>query len=149
MRTKLERLNIKLQKLEEQERVKSQKFLEKELRNLVELFPDMRVRYEFKGEDYFVEITPGEIYFKKDAYQKWDMDMWDRFEDRFSTLGLCIISDTDDLVKIENVDFTLCGKKYASDHNLACDESRGFNWSKALEGIFDRHKQRKRKHEYT
>jgi hypothetical protein len=139
---------MKRLKLEESERAKSQKFMERELKSLVEQFPEIRVRCEFSeaAGAWFVEITPGEICFQKDEYQKWDMDVYDRFDDRFLTLGLCIISDTDDLVKIENVDFTVYGKKYAADHNLVCDEDK--NWfAEALEGIFDRHKQRKRKHE--
>ncbi|MDR1341312.1 MAG: hypothetical protein LBK58_14860 [Prevotellaceae bacterium] len=93
MKTKLERLNIKLRKLKEQERVKSQKFLEKGFKNLVEQFPDMRVRYEYHDNVYYIEITPGEIYFQKDEYQKWNMDMSDRFDMQFPTQALCIISE--------------------------------------------------------
>jgi hypothetical protein len=119
--------------------------MERELKSFVKQFPEFRVRYEHSEDDYFVEITPGKIYFQSDDYMQWGCDICDRFDDRFPGQGLCFISEND-LFSLEKIDFTVYGKKYAADHNLVCDEDK--NWfAEALEGIFDRHKQRKRKHE--
>ncbi|MDR1170369.1 MAG: hypothetical protein LBK97_06000 [Prevotellaceae bacterium] len=109
MKTKLQKLNTKIQKLKERERVKSREFIERELTKLVEQFPEIRVRYEHNDNDYFIEITKGEIYFQNDEYHKWDMNMWNGFVKQFPTQGLCIVSETD-LFPFENVDFTLYGK---------------------------------------
>ncbi|MDR1130613.1 MAG: hypothetical protein LBK96_06495 [Prevotellaceae bacterium] len=97
-------------------KTKSQKFIEKELGKFVNLFPEFRARYELNEntEAYFVEITPGEIFFQNDYYMRWSVYVRDRFLDTFPEEGLCFISENDEF-SLKRIDFAICGEKYVPD----------------------------------
>jgi hypothetical protein len=133
---------------EEREKINSKKFVEKELRKFVKQFPKFRVRYEFDGNLYLIEVSPDEIFFHSENYMKYGADICDRFDRRFSIMEFCFIVEKD-LFPLKKIDFTIYGKEYASEHNLVYDEYKNFNWNrvKGLEKIFETFKERKRKHE--
>jgi hypothetical protein len=91
--------------------MESKEFIEKELRNFIEKFPQSRVRYEFRelANAYFIEVLPREVYSSNAAYTAWESEMWDKFVALYPEEGICFTSEGM-LVEIKNPELTLCGK---------------------------------------
>ena len=93
--------------------MESKEFVEKELRNFIEKFPQSRVRYEFRefANAYFIEVLPREVYSSNAEYMSWESEMWDKFVEHYPEEGICFISDGM-LVEIKNPELTLYGDQY-------------------------------------
>jgi hypothetical protein len=95
-------------------------FILKELKLFIEQFPQVRARYEFREFSgvHFVEIVPCEVYSFNEEYISWEVEMLDKFVELYPEEGICFISD-DAVVCIENAEYALRGKDYASAESKA------------------------------
>lgn len=88
-------------------------FIEKSLHELIELFPQTRVRYEYDvaAQVHSVEVLPNELYASDKDYIVWENELSDRFIALFPDQNLCFISE-DALVSIREVQFELKGASF-------------------------------------
>jgi hypothetical protein len=86
----------------------------RELKALAVKLPNIRARYEYNSDAlvHFVEVVPKEVYYSNEEYISWEIDVINRFIERFPAENICFISD-DSPVIIENAELTLCGESYA------------------------------------
>jgi hypothetical protein len=91
--------------------MKSKNFIEKELKNFTDSFPEFRLRYEYDEDYYCIEISPGNIYFQNTEFLKWGCNLRSKFVNLFPEEGICFISDEDEF-PLEKIDFTVCGERY-------------------------------------
>ena len=92
----------------------AKEYILRELENLVESFPQVRVRYECdqRIDVHFVEVIPNDVYRLNDAYIEWEDEMTTKFIESFPTQNICFISD-DALVGIRDTEYILEGVAFA------------------------------------
>jgi hypothetical protein len=112
------RKHINKERIVETVAMTSKEFIVKELKNLVERFPEVRVRYEFNelANAHFVEVVPYKVYKSNSEYILWESELWDRYVELYPEEGLCFISDNDVLVSIEKAEMRLYGADYFQKH---------------------------------
>lgn len=78
-------------------------FVITKLTELIKLFTNIRVRYEFKKEPivHLIEVYPKEIYQSNEDYISWESKLYDKFTEQYPLENICFISE-DAFVKVEN-----------------------------------------------
>ena len=89
-------------------------FVITKLTELIKLFTNLRVRYEFKKESivHLIEVYPKEVYQSNEDYISWESKLYDKFTEQYPLENICFISE-DAFVKVENPIFVSEGLNYA------------------------------------
>jgi hypothetical protein len=94
-------------------------FIINEIKTLVELFPNVRARYENHqmSNTHFVEVLPNEVYRLNEDFKIWEESVVFTFIEKFPEQNLCFLSD-DDVVKIETKYFEAKGKLFELNYSV-------------------------------
>lgn len=78
-------------------------FVITQLTELIKLFGNIKVRYEFKKEPivHLIEVYPKEVYQSNEDYISWESKLYDKFTEQYPLENICFISE-DAFVKAEN-----------------------------------------------
>jgi hypothetical protein len=92
--------------------MKASEYIIDKSNELVMLFPNIRVRYDFDKEanTHFVEVVPSEIHKGSEEYKNTEEEITIEFIHLFPDEGICFISD-DALVGIDKVDYEAVGEQ--------------------------------------
>lgn len=96
--------------------MESTDFILRELEQLVVLFPNVKVRYEYNdlANVHTVEIVPNDIFYSNNDYMNWERKIVDDFISKYPTENVCFISD-DALVGIEKSSYENQGRYYGEE----------------------------------
>ena len=88
--------------------MKARDFVEKKLRNLIEKFPNISIRYEHcKATDsHLIEILPLHFFNNNEQYMREEWDIEDEFENMYPLEDIVFISEKS-LIEIKKADLTL------------------------------------------
>lgn len=88
-------------------------FIHIKLKELVQLFPTVRARYDYDmlSDTHSVEVVPSNLYYNDDNFNDWQTNVLLKFMSLYGDESLCFISD-DSIVGIEKIDFEVLGSKY-------------------------------------
>lgn len=94
-------------------------FLIERIKELVNLFPDTKARYENHelSNTHFIEVVPNEFYRLNDEYKEWEEKIVFQFIEQFPSQNVCFISD-DAIVGIDNCDYEISGVRYNLQYSL-------------------------------
>jgi len=113
------------------------KFIENKLSELVDKFPQIKVRYEYDEmcSLHTIEVLPKEIYNNNSDYQCWEEYVIFEFIDIYPEHNISFITDGA-LVPIGEIEVF---EANGSEHHLptVCLDTWGFNSDLMLEGLFD------------
>ena len=78
-------------------------FVITQLTELIKLFGNIKVRYEFKKDPivHLIEVYPKEVYQSNEDYISWESKLYDKFTEQYPLENICFISE-DAFVKVEN-----------------------------------------------
>jgi hypothetical protein len=88
-------------------------FIKKSLTDLIELFPEIRVRYEYdsSADVHCIEVIPKQTYYLNENFIDLENNLTDRFIELFPDQNIYFFTD-DSIIGINNVDFELVGSKF-------------------------------------
>ena len=111
--------------------MKSKEFIVEKLKELVSIFPDLKVRYEFDSNTltHKIEINPLELFESNDDYLNAEMNLENDFEDTFPNENIIFISN-DSLTQIHN-------PEYEFGYNISIGEQTYINFHYDISKIFN------------
>ena len=96
--------------------MKSTDYILSKLENLLVLFHNVKVRYEYNdfANIHTIEVVPNEMFYFNEDYKNWEQATIDDFIRNYPTENICFISD-DALVGIVNPSYENRGHYYIED----------------------------------
>lgn len=90
-------------------------FVIKNLEDLANRFPEIRVRYAYDSMAlvHTVEICPSDFYRSNQDYIAWENTMFEKFVDSFPQENICFVSE-DAIVGVENAEYEKIGERFNS-----------------------------------
>jgi hypothetical protein len=91
-------------------------YLKKELKQLLNKFQDIQIRYEFDEDDFvhIIEVTPLAVYESDKTYVKFEIELRKKFAIEFPNEEIMFVSE-DSLTKIETPEFVLSNPSVSAD----------------------------------
>lgn len=90
-------------------------FVIKNLEDLVNRFPEIRVRYDYDSMAlvHTVEISPSDFYHSNQDYIAWEYALFEKFVASFPQENICFVSE-DAIVGVENAEYEKVGLAFNS-----------------------------------
>ena len=95
----------------------SKEFIKEKVKELLDIFTDVRVRYCYSEEEgvHFIEIVPDYIC-NDDTFCEWESKIIDDFSEIYPAEGICFIPE-DSIITIEEAQWVLYGSDYSITSN--------------------------------
>jgi hypothetical protein len=110
--------------------MKSKKYIDDKLHELVEKFPEVTLQYEFDelNETHIVEVLPQSVYDKNNLYKEAEGDLTFEFDQMFFPEEIMFVSE-DSLTRVKKPQKTFKAESFSFCEKFEMTESEVFNFS--------------------